>query len=180
MPGRLVLVVGPSGAGKDSLIAAARRALAADPDFAFPRREITRPPGQPGEDYLAVEEGEFARREADGAYCLSWRAHGLAYGVPCEARGLVEAGLCVVVNVSRGVVGPARAAFPRLRVIHVTASSATLAERLRQRGREDDAGIEGRLARAAAIRLEGDDVVELANDGALAQSVAAFVQLLKG
>lgn len=173
-------MVGPSGAGKDSLIAGAKQTLAADPGFAFPRREITRPPGQPGEDYCAVEEAEFARREADGAYCLSWRAHGLAYGVPREAQGLVEAGFCVVVNVSRGVIDSARAAFPRLRVIHVTASPAIVAERLRQRGREGAADIEGRLARAAAIRLEGDDVVELANNGPLAQSVAGFVQLLKG
>lgn len=38
--GRLFAVVGPSGAGKDTLIAAA---LAARPDLAIVRRVITRP-----------------------------------------------------------------------------------------------------------------------------------------
>ena len=40
--GALVLVVGPSGAGKDALIAAAREALEANTRFTFPRRVVTR------------------------------------------------------------------------------------------------------------------------------------------
>ena len=175
-----MLVVGPSGAGKDSLIAGARLALAADAAFAFPRREITRPPGQPGEDYVAVTPEEFDRREAAGGYCLSWRAHGLAYGVPREVFDLVAAGRCAVVNASRAAVDEARMRFPRLRVLHVIAPAELLAARLQQRGRENGAGVVERLARASAITVAGSEVTEFVNDQPLDLSVAAFVQRLKG
>ena len=57
MRGTLHLVVGPSGVGKDTLIAAAR---AVRPDLIVPTRMVTRPAG-PGEDHEPVSEGESAR-----------------------------------------------------------------------------------------------------------------------
>ena len=78
----LVLVVGPSGAGKDTLINAAREALAGDRRFAFPRRVVTRPAVAALEDHDSVTRAEFALQEANGAYALSWEAHGLHYGLP--------------------------------------------------------------------------------------------------
>ena len=77
----LVLVVGPSGAGKDSLLNAARAAFADDPRIHFVRRVITRPADPGGEDHEPVNEAGFAAR----SFALSWSAHGLSDGIPAEA-----------------------------------------------------------------------------------------------
>ncbi|MCC2112585.1 MAG: phosphonate metabolism protein/1,5-bisphosphokinase (PRPP-forming) PhnN, partial [Hyphomicrobiales bacterium] len=55
-PGRLVLVVGPSGAGKDTLMAAIGRAR---PDLHIVRRVVTRPSEAGGEPFEGVTEAEF-------------------------------------------------------------------------------------------------------------------------
>ena len=72
MPGCLVLVVGPSGAGKDTLIRLARAALAGDPRYVFPRRLVTRPPSA-DEDNDQIDEAAFADLQAQAA--LGVQAH---------------------------------------------------------------------------------------------------------
>ncbi|MEK9971163.1 MAG: phosphonate metabolism protein/1,5-bisphosphokinase (PRPP-forming) PhnN [Ferrovibrio sp.] len=177
--GRLVLVTGPSGVGKDSLLDGARAALAGRGDVIFPRRIVTRAAGLGGEDYIPVSEAEFAAMAARGDFALHWPAHGLHYGIPASIDADLAAGRQVVVNVSRAVIDQARRKYPALLVLAINASPDVLRRRLLARGRENAAEIEERLARAAAYRLDGPDVVPLSNDGALADGIAAFVALLE-
>lgn len=177
--GLLVLVVGASGVGKDTLLDAAREMLAGDARFFFPQREITRPTEAGGEAHVAVDWETFRVRRTIGAYALAWEAHGLGYGVSIEIATALAAGRRVVVNVSRTVIDAARARFAPVRVINVTAPSGVLAERLARRGREAGEDIEARLARAATP-VEGDDVVDVANDASLAEGVERFVAALRG
>jgi len=175
-----VLVVGPSGVGKDTLIDGARAALAADPSIIFARREITRPADAGGEDHTPVSEAAFQARRAAGGYLLAWEAHGLGYGLPATLNDDVAAGRTVVANVSRGVLDQARERFASVRVVSISASPETLARRLAARGREDAAGIQARLARADLPANLGDGVVELRNDGTPAEGVAALVAAIRG
>lgn len=172
--GLLVLVVGPSGAGKDTLIAGARRALADDPRFVFTRREITRPADPAGENHIPLTPAEFAVRRA--GYALAWQAHGLGYGIPADIAAEIEAGRTVVANVSRTVIAAAARRFPVL-VLEITASPAVLAARLAARGREDAADQAARLARqvapAAAVAS-----VRILNDTTVAEGVAAVLAAL--
>ena len=177
--GRLVLVVGPSGVGKDSVIDGARAALAGRDDIAFPHRVITRAAGLGGEDYVAVSPESFTAMQARGDFALSWPAHGLQYGIPVSVEADLAAGRQVVINVSRAVIDAARQRYPGLLVVLITASPEILRRRLVARGRENAAEIEERLSRAAAYTLHGPDIVVLNNDGALADTVARFTGLLQ-
>lgn len=178
-PGVLFLVVGPSGVGKDSLTDGAKALLEGDPQFVFPRRTITRAADAGGEAHRTVIECDFETEEAAGSFAFSWRAHGLAYGIPKTIADDLAAGQSVIVNVSRAILDRARQRFPNLRVISIHAPEGMLAERLTKRGRESETDIRERLDRATAYDVAGPDVIELVNDGTLEVAVAQFIAILR-
>lgn len=179
MAGTLILVVGPSGVGKDTLLDGARAALAGDPAYVFPRRVITRPADAGGERHVEISLDDFEDAERKGAFVLSWRAHGHAYGVPGIVVQELHAGHHVIVNVSRSILDEARARFAPLAIIRIEASRARLAERLAGRGREDDEAIAARLARSDAHVPDNPDVDVLHNEGTREEGIAAFVALIR-
>jgi ribose 1,5-bisphosphokinase len=156
-PGRLVLVVGPSGAGKDTLIARAR-AMCRDDQVVFPRRVITRP-ASAAEDNDTLSEQAFDAALAGGAFALSWNAHGLKYGIPRSIESDIGAGRTVVCNVSRTVVAAARARYAHMTTVLITAPPAVLAARLAKRGRASDGAIENRIRRTVDERFAPDLVI---------------------
>lgn len=177
--GRLVLVVGPSGVGVDTLIDAARREFSDNPAYHFVRRTITRPAGSVGEEHDPIEIETFRERRARGHYALAWEAHGLGYGIPLSVEDRLREGKIVIVNASRTVIEEARGRYPTLTVASVTASPQVLARRLAGRNRESAEEIERRLSRAGLGFPNGADVVIIDNDGALETSIAAFLALLR-
>nr|WP_236841666.1 phosphonate metabolism protein/1,5-bisphosphokinase (PRPP-forming) PhnN [Bosea sp. PAMC 26642] len=177
--GALVLVVGPSGAGKDTLMDAAREALADDGGFHFARRLITRPAMAGAEDHDSCDEAGFASAEARGEMALSWRAHGLCYGIPATELAGIAQRQVVIVNVSRAVIAAAEALAERIVVIEITAPDAVLAKRLAARGRESEADIAARLAREAPLRTKQAKLVTIQNDRTVAEGAAAFVAAVR-
>jgi thymidine phosphorylase len=177
LAGRLVLVVGPSGAGKDTVLSAARARLG-DTETSgatvFARRAITRPADAGGERHEAVSEADFAAVEAAGGYLLSWRAHGLAYGIPARYRDDLAAGRQVVANVSRGVVAQACARWPNCLTVVIDAPLALRAERLALRGREPANDVAARLYREAGWTPPTDTRI-VVNDDTPERAVDAFL-----
>jgi phosphonate metabolism protein PhnN/1,5-bisphosphokinase (PRPP-forming) len=172
----LIAVVGPSGAGKDTLMAGARAALAQDARFRFVRRAITRPAEAGGEDHEALSEADFAARRAAGGFALSWEAHGLHYGIPRDIEEDIAARRVVIANLSRAVLPEAGARY-RLRVLNITAPMEVLAARLAARGRESPADIAARLARDVVLP-DGLDVESVMNDADVAEGVARVLAAL--
>lgn len=164
-PGALVLVVGPSGAGKDTLIALARETLANDDGIVFPRRVVTRPPDAT-EDNEAIAPEAFADFVAGGEAALWWEAHGLGYAVPASIDGEIRAGAVVVVNVSRRIVPEALARYARVTVVFVTAPREVLAARLAGRGRETIESVNARLDRAGDALPAAPSLIVIQNVGA--------------
>src|SRR5262245_65785228 len=131
-PGRLVLVVGPSGAGKDTLIAHARAACRGDTNVVFPARVVTRPPSVfEGNEFMPPSA--FEQAAANGAFAIRWSAHGHMYGIPLAIDFDIEAGRTVVCNVSRTVVAAVRERYANVVTVLVTAPREVLGRRLASR-----------------------------------------------
>lgn len=145
-PGKLVLVIGPSGAGKDTLLDLARAACADDPSIVFARRVVTRE-ASGAEDNEEMSPDAFRDARARGAFAIDWEAHGHAYGLPRSIEDDIRAGRTVIANVSRTVVAALRHAYANVVVVLITAPTDVLAERLAMRQRGSDGNIAKRLAR---------------------------------
>jgi ribose 1,5-bisphosphokinase len=159
-PGRLVLVVGPSGAGKDTLLRLAQAACADDPDIVFPRRVVTRE-SSADEDNIAVSQEEFCRVREHGDFAVHWEAHGHSYALPLDINDDIRAGRAVVANVSRTVIAALRRAYVNVVVVAITAPPDVLAQRLAARARHSDGNIAGRLSRSVDDASARTDVTIL-------------------
>lgn len=172
-PGLLILVVGPSGAGKDTLIDRARVALAGD-QVVFTRRIVTRPPSE-AEQHDSLDDDAFSAALASGAFAFDWRAHGLRYAIPVAIEASLEAGATVVCNVSRGIVEALRRRYGRVRIVFVDAPLEVRLSRIAGRARQSEQADRG-LREQALSHAQADRLVW--NDGDIETALAAFLEAI--
>lgn len=177
--GILFAVVGASGVGKDSVIGFARAQLEADDRFLFVRRVISRPADSAGEDHAAVSPAEFAALNAQGAFCVSWQAHGLDYGLPTALAAHIAEGGHGIANFSRRAIAAAEQVFSRLQVVEITARPEVIAHRLAARGRETEAEIARRLKRRIDAHRATPGMITIENNGRLEDAGAQFLRLIR-
>jgi ribose 1,5-bisphosphokinase len=177
-PGRLVLVVGPSGAGKDTLLGLAKGACADDGNIVFPRRVITRE-ASASEDNEEVSIGTFQEALTRGDYAMHWEAHGHCYALPRAIDDEIRAGRTIIANVSRTVIGAMRRAYAHVLVVSITAPPDVLAERIAMRARSSDGRVENRLRRTVEDAAAAPDVT-IVNTGSAEYHSRQFVRVIKG
>ena len=177
-PGRLVLVVGPSGAGKDTLLGLARAACIDDPTIVFPRRVITRE-ASAAEENEEVSAGTFQEALTRGEYAMHWEAHGHCYALPRAIDDDIRSGRTIVANVSRTVIGAMRRAYADVVVVLVTAPPNVLAERIAMRARSSDGRVENRLRRTVEDASAAPDVT-IVNTGSVEYHSRQLVRIIKG
>jgi len=177
---RLVVLSGPSGVGKGSVIAAVRRR---HPQVWVSVSVTTRPP-RPGEtegvEYHFVDQTEFTRLVAAGEM-LEHDAHlSASYGTPrapVEAR-LAEGLSCLLEIDVQGARQVKAALSGALLVFLAPPSVAELERRLVGRGTEDPARVKERLELARyELTTEGEFDTVIVNDD-LWRAADALVALL--
>ena len=161
-PGRVIVIVGPSGAGKDTLIGLARAALADRDDIVLPQRIVTRRSDE-AEDNVALSVAEFLRLQAQGGLAVSWQAHGLHYGYSIDIDAAVRRGARVLLNLSRTAVCAVRSRYRDTHVVLIDADRDVRRTRLVGRKRENGDAIEARLARETPFEASDADVI-ISND----------------
>jgi len=175
-PGRMVLVVGPSGAGKDTLLNALRDRLSGDDRVRFAIRRITRPADGATETHVPISEGGYDEAVAAGRFALAWRAHGLGYILPADLDDVIRTGGTVIANGSRHALADALEKYENLLILLITAPKAVLAERLAARGRESREEIERRLDRSTFDMPEVANVARIENTGTVEEALDAILK----
>lgn len=173
--GRLVVLTGPSGVGKGTVVAQLRRMR---PDVWVSVSATTRPPREgevDGVSYWFWSDEQFDRTVAEGGF-LEWAQFaGRKYGTPrAPVAERLAAGQPVLLEIELQGARQVRAAMPEAFMVFLTPPSWTaLEERLRGRGTEDETAIARRLARGreeldAAGEFDAvvvnDDVVRAASE----------------
>jgi len=178
-PGQLIVVLGPSGSGKDTLLSYARNELAGEADVLFVRRAITRSADAGNEDHVAMTDAEFDQAIDEGQFSLTWAANGLRYGLSRAIEPHLAEGKLAVVNGSRGAWAVIQQVFPSAVAVEIKVDPNILAQRLQSRGRENASEIEARLLRTLVLetRFEADAVIN--NSGSVEIGGAALADYVR-
>lgn len=185
MSGQLIYVMGPSGCGKDSLLQQVARRT--DAGVCLMKRYITRSAESEGEDAFSLSPEDFDAAQSRGDFSMSWRANGLAYGIPAELDTLLEQGHTVLVNGSRAYCESAVSRYPGILVVLVKVDPHLLLQRLLGRGRENRDEIDRRLARNTKLddacidrlKAQGTRLLILDNSGDLDSAVAVLLNTIE-
>ncbi|MBU0961738.1 MAG: phosphonate metabolism protein/1,5-bisphosphokinase (PRPP-forming) PhnN [Proteobacteria bacterium] len=172
---KIVLVVGASGTGKDSLLRSARSYYKHDSRFCFARRFVTRPPDE-NEDNYYIDRAGFLILKNHGYFLAEWEAYGNLYGIPWSACEAAQ-GSTLFCSVSRTAIRGVEKQFDSVTTLQITARAEMLQERLEKRARENAASIEKRIARAKEL-CHARDLILFDNSPPLSLTTVSFIDML--
>ncbi|MFV0534092.1 MAG: guanylate kinase [Cumulibacter sp.] len=181
-PGRLIVLSGPSGVGKGSVMTQVRqRNLPVWASVSCTTR-VPRPGERNGEHYFFIDEADFLERIRSGQMLEHAHFAGRRYGTPRDAvEAHLDAGETVLLEIELDGARQVKAAMPEAFMVFLAPPSRTeLQRRLLGRGTETEEQIEARL-RAAEVEMaaaEEFDVVIVNND--LTEATDQLVDLILG
>lgn len=166
-PGKLVVLTGPSGVGKGTLL---RSLLERHPEIYYSVSATTRSP-RPGEidgkDYYFISRSQFEQLIAAGKF-LEWAEFaGNYYGTPREpVMDQIRAGKVVVLEIELQGARQIRRSFPSaLSIFILPPSFQELEKRIRGRGQDSQEAIARRLQRAREeIKAANEFDIQIVND----------------
>jgi len=171
MKKKIILIVGASGVGKDSLIKEAKKDL--KKEFNFVKRYITRKPDKNEKNYF-LENCAFKLLKDNDYFISSWEAHENFYGI---SKNSIKNRLNII-SISRSKISDFEKNFEKVYVINITLNKEELKNRLIKRGRESLEEIQKRLDRSYD-KIEAKNLINFENDKPFEESKEAFIKLLK-
>lgn len=173
---QIILLVGPSGSGKDTLLRSAKKHFGINGNLGFVRRYITRPPDLDEDNYYIDTEGFLTLRDSR-FFISSWQAHNNFYGISHHSMTGQNGHTTLLCSISRSAIVDFETRFKKTTTIHITASEDILRHRLQKRDREDRQDIEKRLGRANQM-VVAKDLIRFDNSADKEQSVSNFISIL--
>jgi guanylate kinase len=167
LPGRLIVITGPSGVGKGTLLKSLRHR---HPELFFSISVTTRSP-RPGEvdgqDYYFVRESDFAQMQKLGNL-LEWAEFaGNFYGTPRQPiLEHIHQGQSVILEIELEGARQVRKSYPQgLQIFIRPPSLAELEQRIRNRGQDSELAIARRLAQAEVeLQAASEFDLQIIND----------------
>ena len=180
-PGRLIVLSGPSGVGKDTVLGELRRR---DPSLRYSVSYTTRAP-RPGEvdgvSYSFVDEATFRRMAENGEF-LEWASvHGNLYGT-AEARvkAALERGEDIVLKIDvQGAAWIRPRVAGAIFIFLLPPSEAELRRRLTGRETEGEADIEVRERNAVAELAEAAQYDHRVVNDDVGRAAAEILEIVK-
>lgn len=169
---RLFYLVGPSGAGKDSLLRQLKRKQYVTQQPLVAHRYITRAVRENDENHIELAPFDFLRRQQAGHFLFDWESHGHQYAIGREVQKWQQSGRDVIVNGSRAYLHKASEIYPPLVPVWMMVTDDVLRTRLVQRGRENPTEIEYRIQRNRELNEhKPGDCISISNDRAIEDTI---------
>lgn len=173
-------IMGPSGAGKDSVIKEVSEHFG--DEISRPLRYITRKiAANDAEHHNVLTPQTFEEFSEKSCFSLYWKANGFHYGYDKQWLADLDEGKIVLLNGSRSYWDEAKIKYgEKLCPIYFNISLEQQANRLQGRGRESAKEIEARISRSQDLsHLSGnEEIVQLDAEQPLKHVVNDFISIV--
>ncbi len=166
---KIVLIVGASGVGKDTLIRNLKNKIEAN----FVKRHITRKADENEQNHY-VDEITFDKLKNDDYFISTWEAHNNKYAI---AKNEIQNGLNII-SISRGAIKDFEKSYDNVITIEISLPKDVLYKRLKNRARENEEQIQKRLNRTYN-NIEARNIIQFDNSSPIEVSTSNFVTLLE-